>query len=184
MSTDIFTTSWELTDSIEVPAAPAELYVMVSDITRMGEWSPECRGGTWVSGTAGTVGARFHGFNAHDGMAWVSESEVIEAEPDHAFGFSVMRFRTGGPDDITDWIEGSALGDMTWRFVIEAKDAGSVLTQEHVMRCPSPFYRGMLEATPEDERLASLRERKEILRGSMAATLQRIKDATGRRATA
>ena len=41
-----------------------ELYDLVSDLPRMGEWSPENTGGKWVNGAAGpVVGARFKGSN-------------------------------------------------------------------------------------------------------------------------
>ena len=46
--------------SIEIAASPEAVYALVSDITRMGEWSPECRECTWANGATGpAVGARF-----------------------------------------------------------------------------------------------------------------------------
>ena len=47
-----------------IAASAAEWYDMVSDLRRMGEWSPENRGGAWIKGARGpAVGARFKGSN-------------------------------------------------------------------------------------------------------------------------
>ena len=48
-------------------AAPAEqLYDMVSDIARMGDWSPENTGGRWLGKATGpALGAKFLGWNKH-----------------------------------------------------------------------------------------------------------------------
>lgn len=49
---------------IEIDASPQRVYELVSDITRMGEWSPECYRCEWLDGaTTATVGARFRGHN-------------------------------------------------------------------------------------------------------------------------
>ncbi len=46
--------------SIDIAAPPEKVYALVSDITRMGEWSPECRSCRWADEATGpTVGARF-----------------------------------------------------------------------------------------------------------------------------
>src|SRR5688572_12451844 len=34
-------------ESIEVAAAPATVYALITDLPRMGEWSPECTRVTW-----------------------------------------------------------------------------------------------------------------------------------------
>lgn len=175
-------TSWELSASVNVDAPAADVYDLVSDITRMGEWSPECVGGAWVSATPGQVGARFHGYNQDGPAAWTSESEVIEAAWPRAFAFSVLRFRTGGQDETGEWVDGSELGDMTWGFEVVERGSGCVLTQRHTMRTISPFYRAMLEQTPEADRPAQLRAREQRLGEAMRITLDRIKAAAEGRA--
>ncbi|MEU5847933.1 MULTISPECIES: SRPBCC family protein [Saccharopolyspora] len=173
---DLYSTSWELAVSVAVDASPGRVYGLVSDITRMGEWSPECVGGAWVTGTAGEVGARFHGYNRDGDAAWTSESEVIAASNPRSFGFSVLRFRGGGPEDNAEWSpDGNQVGDMTWTFDIEENGGGCVLTQRHVMRAITPFYRALLERVPESERPAHVQNRKEHLQEAMATTLNRIK---------
>ena len=55
-----------------VSASPGEVYAVVSDLPRSGEWSPECTGGQWVSGEPATVGAVFRGETnrSEDVVAW------------------------------------------------------------------------------------------------------------------
>jgi hypothetical protein len=43
--------------SIEILAAPELFYSVVSDLTRMGEFNPECRTVDWLSGGGPTPGA-------------------------------------------------------------------------------------------------------------------------------
>ncbi|WP_261566385.1 SRPBCC family protein [Frankia gtarii] len=168
-------TSWDLGASIAIDAPAAKVYELVSDITRTGEWSPECVGGSWVSGAVGQVGARFYGYNQDGPAAWTSESEVIRADEARAFAFSVLRFRVGGPGDGGDWMDGLRLGDISWEFELAEDGNGCVLIQRHTMKVISPFYRAMLEQAPESERAGQLRSREEHLRGAMRTALDRIK---------
>ncbi len=72
-------------------AAPAEtLYALVSDVTRMGEWSPENVGGRWLDGATGpSVGARFRGSNRRGRRRWSNTCTVVAADPGHSFAFDV-----------------------------------------------------------------------------------------------
>ena len=73
-----------------VIAAPADLlYAMVSDLSRMGEWSPENVGGEWRHGSGPTVGGRFKGRNQRGSRQWTTNVEVTAAEPGRLFEFVV-----------------------------------------------------------------------------------------------
>ena len=73
---------------MEVAAAPSALYAMVSDVTRMGEWSPENVGCAWIGGATGpAVGARFKGRNQRGWCRWSTVNEVVEAEAGRVFAF-------------------------------------------------------------------------------------------------
>jgi hypothetical protein len=73
-----------------VIAAPAAvLYAMVTDLPRMGEWSPENLGGRWRRGSGPTVGGRFKGRNKRGSRRWTTNVEVTAAEPDRLFEFLV-----------------------------------------------------------------------------------------------
>jgi Polyketide cyclase / dehydrase and lipid transport len=42
--------SLTFSDSILIHRSPEEVYDMIADVTRMGEWSPECRSCAWEDG--------------------------------------------------------------------------------------------------------------------------------------
>ena len=50
-----------MSQTIHVSVPPDDLYEMVSDVTRMGEWSPVCRECWWDEGAGPHVGAWFTG---------------------------------------------------------------------------------------------------------------------------
>jgi len=62
---------------------------MVSDVTRMGEWSPVCRSCRWDDGEGPWVGAWFTGHNVDDGREWDTHCEVLAADPGREFAFGV-----------------------------------------------------------------------------------------------
>ena len=66
-----------------IAVLPQVLYDLVSDVRRMGEWSPECRRCEWIDGAIGpAVGARFKGSNAHGHARWSTTTKVVAAESD------------------------------------------------------------------------------------------------------
>lgn len=81
--------------------APAErLYEMISDLPRMGEWSPENTGGRWTKGATGpAVGARFKGRNRKTWHRWSTDVTVVTATPGQEFAFDV----TAGPVKVARW---------------------------------------------------------------------------------
>src|SRR3954471_11706358 len=83
-----------MTTSVSVSremAAPADqVWALVTDLPRMGEWSPENDGGAWVKGATGpAVGARFKGDNSNGKKSWTTDARVTVCEPGRAFGFDV-----------------------------------------------------------------------------------------------
>jgi hypothetical protein len=86
--------------SEEIAASSERLYEMVSDLTRMGSWSPENVGGKWIGGATGpNAGARFRGNNKSGWRRWSTIAEVTEAVPGKRFAFHITV--TGIP--IADW---------------------------------------------------------------------------------
>ncbi|HLY82091.1 MAG TPA: SRPBCC family protein [Acidimicrobiales bacterium] len=75
--------------SIVVARSPEDLYHMVSDVTRMGEWSPVCKTCWWDEGAGPAVGAWFTGRNELPDRTWETRSEVVVADPGHEFAFIV-----------------------------------------------------------------------------------------------
>lgn len=82
-------------------AAPAEVvWAMISDVTRMGEWSPETTACTWKGDATGpVVGARFVGRNRNGRRQWSTACEVVAADPGRSFAFDV----TVGPLKVARW---------------------------------------------------------------------------------
>lgn len=86
--------------SIEIDAPALKLYEMISDVTRMGEWSPETKKCIWVKGANSAVpGARFKGVNQNGGKKWAIESVVVDADPGKHFSFDA----TAGPIKYARW---------------------------------------------------------------------------------
>lgn len=86
--------------STQIKADANAIYDMVSDLPRMGEWSPEATGGRWVGGATGPeVGARFRGHNQAGWRRWSTNAEVTAADRGKRFAFRV----TYGPLAISQW---------------------------------------------------------------------------------
>jgi hypothetical protein len=86
--------------SEDVAATPDAVYAMVSDVTRMGSWSPETTSCRWLGGATGpAVGARFRGTNKRGPLLWQTTCTVTAAEPGRRFAFDV----TFGPAPISSW---------------------------------------------------------------------------------
>ena len=91
-------TTAEVTERIA--ASPASIYALVSDLPRMGEWSPENRGGKWLDGASeAAVGARFRGHNKKGVRRWSTICTITSASPGERFGFHVST----GPLAVADW---------------------------------------------------------------------------------
>ncbi len=74
----------------KIAATPDELYALVSDVTRTGEWSPENIGGRWIgSADAPVVGAKFRGSNRRGFRRWSTTCTVVTADPGKEFAFEV-----------------------------------------------------------------------------------------------
>ena len=79
-------------ESVTVQASADELYDLVADVTRTGEWSPVCRSCWWDEGVvAGQVGAWFTGRNELPHRTWETRSEVVAAERGREFAWVVGR---------------------------------------------------------------------------------------------
>ena len=113
-----------MTETVSVSrgiAAPAEeVWALVTDLTAMGRWSPENRGGTWIDGATGpAVGARFRGRNGRGKRAWSTVVTVSECDQPRRFAFELRIGRLGGAD---------------WIYDIEPVDQGCLVTETWVDR--------------------------------------------------
>ncbi len=134
---------------------PVELvWKLVSDPTRNGEWSVECRGAEWLDGaTAPVAGARFRGRNRRNGTRWSRVCEVLEVDAPRRLVWRTMPTRL--------------LPDSTrWEFELVSNGAGSTLTERmQVLHIPGIYDRLFATMLPQHrDRTADLQ-----------ADLQRIK---------
>lgn len=80
----------DVSATVRIDASADTIYGLVSDVTRMGEWSPENVGGQWLGGaTEPSVGARFRGSNRRGWRRWSTTCTVVAADPGSVFAFEV-----------------------------------------------------------------------------------------------
>lgn len=117
---------WWLThDSREtvIEAAPEVIYDLVSDMPRMGEWSPECQRVEWLTGSSGpVVGARFVGHNKGGPrklMKWSRQGRVLAADRGREFAFITAE---GGRESTE------------WRYRFEPTDGGTRVVESYEVK--------------------------------------------------
>ena len=101
----------EFSDSVVIHRSPQEVYDLVSDVTRTGEWSPICRACSWEDGGGPAVHAWFVGRNETPDRTWETRSQVVAADPGREFAWKV-----GGKYT-------------RWGYVLEPVDSGTRLTE-------------------------------------------------------
>lgn len=90
------------TATIDLPAPIDVVWHLVSDITRVGEWSVECRSCDWLDGATGpTPGARFRGRNRRNATLWTRTCEVLAIDPPKRFVWRTLPTRL--LPDSTEW---------------------------------------------------------------------------------
>jgi hypothetical protein len=80
--------------SLTVNASPIEVWSLISDITKMGEYSPEVVEAEWLGGATGPeVGALYRGHvkrNENWPVLYWTTCRVTECEPGKVFEFAVV----------------------------------------------------------------------------------------------
>jgi uncharacterized protein YndB with AHSA1/START domain len=104
--------------TVHFAAPPARVWDLVSDVTRIGEFSPETFEARWLDGATGPrVGARFRGHVRRNGRGPVywTTCAVTVCDPGREFAFAV-----NGP--------GEAIVN-TWRYRLDASGDGTDVTE-------------------------------------------------------
>jgi hypothetical protein len=84
-------TIWRDEASVEIDADPARVWVLVSDVARMGEWSPVCRRVEYLDGaTSPAEGVRFVGHNRQFGARWSRTCVVTTFVPEQELAFHTL----------------------------------------------------------------------------------------------
>lgn len=147
-------------DSILIDADPAAVYAAVSDVTRTGEWSPQCRECWWDEGDGPRIGAWFTGRNVTPEREWTTRSQVVVADEGKAFGWSV------GP------------GRVLWTYTVEACGQGTLLTESWEFTSAGQAF--FAEKYGDDAR-SQIAARETAARSGIPVTLAAIKRSLERR---
>jgi hypothetical protein len=109
--------------TLHMAASQQEIWNLVSDVTRIGRYSPETFEAEWLDGASGpAVGARFRGHVRRNGRGPVywTTCTVLVSEPGREFAFAVgngakplntWRYRLEPAGDGTDVTESFQLAD-------------------------------------------------------------------------
>ncbi len=69
------------TVTVVVDAAVQDVWRVISDVRRTGEWSHECRSGEWLGGAdAAAPGVRFRGRNRSRWVRWTRTCEIVAVD--------------------------------------------------------------------------------------------------------
>lgn len=78
----------DLEVSRDIAASPSAVFAALTDVTRMGEWSPETYRAEWDDGfDRAAVGAVFTGHNRNGDKDWSTQATIVELVPDERFFF-------------------------------------------------------------------------------------------------
>jgi uncharacterized protein YndB with AHSA1/START domain len=143
--------TWDGAVEADVDASPEEVWNALADVTRVGEWSHECRTATWLAGAhEAKVGAEFTGRNRSGLTRWSRRCTITEADPGRS-----LAYRTSGgvPPDSTQW-----------RFDLEALPGGGTRIHQsfRILALPRPTEMMIYLLVPQH------RDRREALRGDLA----------------
>ncbi len=103
-------------ESIVVASSADSLYDMVSDVTRMGEWSPVCKRCWWDDGDGPRAGAWFTGRNELPERTWQTRSRVVAAQRGREFAFAVGGSRARWGYTFTP-VDGGTQVTESWEFL-------------------------------------------------------------------
>jgi len=114
--------------TVHIDAPPAKVWELVSDVTRVGRYSPETFEAEWLDGaTAPAVGVRFRGHVKRNGRGptyWTT-CTILTCEPERDFAFGV-----GSSDKPVN----------TWRYTLTPSGAGTDVTESFTLRDIAPMH--------------------------------------------
>jgi hypothetical protein len=154
-----------------VATPPAVVLALITDITRIGDWSPECYRAEWLADAAAgrspdasrpRPGDRFRGWNQRDRLHWSTVCEVRRADAAH-FAFGV--------------VEGAVGRRTEWAYDIQPASGGCLVTEVcrplRIRPTPAQWVFRRLVV----ERLRGRTNRAEELADAMRLTLDALANA-------
>jgi Polyketide cyclase / dehydrase and lipid transport len=144
---------------IQIDATPEEVYDLVADIGRMGEWSPETFKAHWLGGADhAQTGARFRGWHKIGPVRWATDPIVECAERGKELCFTTTVLGRGR--------------FTTWTYRMHPGASGGTELEESWEQVGS---------IPLVTNLMNSERRTQMMQQGMEATLERIKAAAERR---
>ncbi|WP_375002338.1 SRPBCC family protein [Aeromicrobium sp. CTD01-1L150] len=140
--------------SIDIDAPPAEVWRVVSDLRRMGEWSPQCKK-MFIRGGEVKQGTRTININRQGWKVWPTRSYVKVFEPERQLALKIAENGT------------------LWTYELQAAGSGTRLTEHRT----APNGVSSLSNTLTKHVLGGTDEFEQELQAGIEQTLQRIKSA-------
>jgi hypothetical protein len=162
---------WSISESVVVAAAVDQAWALIAEVTRMGEFSPECVAVRWTRGSTPSVGNTFEGTNlavVHSGgqaleAEWTRPCTITRSESERVFAYTVG-----------DRFDGTPASE--WEFELSrAQDGGCRIVQTFRHR-PDGLSGIRVQADADPPRAeAIVAARTGDLAAGMRETLARIK---------
>ncbi|WP_055475706.1 SRPBCC family protein [Gordonia sp. HS-NH1] len=141
-------------ESIDIAATPEQVWSVISDLKRMGEWSPQCKKMIVRGGTVG-LGTKTININRRGPLVWPTTAKVVRFTPNQELGFRVVENHT------------------IWSYTITPKDAGVTVTERREVNGSTTKVSSVLV----DKLFGGAESFEEELKLGMAETLGEIKRA-------
>ncbi len=140
-----------------------EMWNLITDVARIGEWSPECVAAAWLDGSMPQRGGRFEGHNVYGGGFTATVTCVVtEAERPAVFEWVVL-----------DPSEDPENPGSTWRYELTPGDSPGQTRVLHSF-VHGPGVTGLSEGMRDNPERAEeiLKGRLDMLRKHMTVTLE------------
>jgi uncharacterized protein YndB with AHSA1/START domain len=136
-----------------IAASPQAIFAAITDITRMGEWSPELVQAEWNEGfETPAVGATYSGHNRNGEKEWTTQAKIVELVENERFFFDCF------------------VGDNTfakWGYTIEPSEGGCTVTEYWQDQRPE-------ESRHNVSKISGVADRVAHNRAGMETTLERL----------
>jgi len=153
---------FEVEASTTVDAPPETVWDLVTDVTRITEFSPEVVRAEWIDADGPRPGAKFAGTNRLGEFEWTRICTVVDVDKPRVFSYVVG-----------DRFDGQPSG--TWSFLIEPKEARSILRQRFAHAATGRSGTRLLANQDPDHAEEIIDMRRQVLERGMATTLAAIK---------
>ena len=145
--------TFEIEVTREIAASPEAVFAAITDVTRMGEWSPETYSAEWNDGVDGPAAdAGFTGHNRNGDAEWSTNATIVELVENERFFFDC---------DMNGFVFAK------WGYAIEPTDHGCRVTEYSTNLIPEE----MREASAG---ISGVSDRGVHNRATMTATLDRL----------